>query len=258
MRMFLVRAVGFVALALGIGADGVMGQEQLITNGNFAANGGSLAGWTAVTEAGSAPDSGWFLQPGTSTTSPITGYTVPTMGAGTFAAIQDESGDSSSILYTDITIPNIPIVSATLSFDVFVGNRAGYYATQPTLDFSVTPNQQFRIDFETPSSNQFNLNNVLLNVFQTEPGDPLVYPGFESFSMNVTAFVQSEAGMTVVLANSGVNNVYFMQEMVTDFSLIIQTVPEPSGLVLAAVGGGVMVVFIQSGFIRKSRRRTAR
>jgi hypothetical protein len=81
------------------------------------------------------------------TLSPVNGDTVPAPPEGVRAAMSDAQGPGSHVLHQDVVIPPL-VPSATLSFDLFVGNRdSAFFTTPATLDFSTpTLNQQARVD----------------------------------------------------------------------------------------------------------------
>src|SRR6185369_1034687 len=97
------------------------------------------------------------------------GDPVPAPPGGATAAMSDAQGPGSHVLYQDIVIPAV-VPSATLSFDVFVGNRANAFFTPSTLDFS-TPalNQQARVDILAGGTDPFTVAG-LQNAFQTMVG----------------------------------------------------------------------------------------
>jgi len=123
-------------------ASGVL--SGAVTNGGFETNGGSgtnsIAGWTVVDQTGGSGS--WYALSGTTT--PDSSSTVPTPPGGSFAAVSDQTGPGSHVLYQDITVPN---QGGTLRFDLFINNQANdFFVPSPaTLDFTVSPNQQFRV-----------------------------------------------------------------------------------------------------------------
>ena len=54
------------------------------------------------------------------------------------------------ILYQDVTLE--AGFHHILSFVVYYDNQAGEFATPPSLDFNVFPNQQYRVDVLNPSA----------------------------------------------------------------------------------------------------------
>ncbi len=61
-----------------------------------------------------------------------------------------------------------------LSLQVYYENQGGTFATPPSLDYNVFPNQQYRVDIVRPSAPVDSVapGDVLANVFQTNVGDP--------------------------------------------------------------------------------------
>src|SRR5262249_52027099 len=151
----------------------------------------------------------WFIQTGT--VSPISGFPVPPPPGPPNAAMTDQGGPGSHVLYQDFTVP-FGVTGASLTFDRFIGNRDGGFFTPDTLDFSVSPNQQARVDLITTTANPFSVapGDVLLNVFRTQPGDPLV-SGYTTQVTDLTAFLQAHEGQTLRLRFAEVDNQLFFQ-----------------------------------------------
>jgi hypothetical protein len=198
---------------------------DLITNGGFEDNGGSFAGWTIVNESGGSGN--WYIQSGT--TSPTSGFTVPAPPGPTHAAMTDQPGPGSHVLYQDVTIPT-DVTGGTLSFDRFIGNRNGAFFTPASLDFNLFPNQQARVDIIKTSANVFSVapSDVLLNVYQTKVGDPSV-SGYTAQSNDLSSFLVSHAGQTVRLRFAEVDNQFFFQFGIDDVSLKVSESSVASG-----------------------------
>src|SRR5262245_17981382 len=113
---------------------------NLITNGDFEAN---LTGWTVTNEPGSFPGSNWFAPTGT--LSPFSGFAAPAPPQGLRAAMTDQGGLGSHVLMQSFVVPS-GIASVQVSFMLFIANRAGGFYTPNSIDFSVFPNQQARVD----------------------------------------------------------------------------------------------------------------
>ena len=176
-----------------------------VTNGGFETNGGAgtstFTGWTVVDQAGG--NGSWFVQTGTA--SPLSGFTTPTPTEGSFAAMTDQGGPGSHVLYQVVTVPT---AGGALNFDLFINNQTSdFFVPSPaTLDYTVSPNQQFRMDIMSTSATDFDVGaGVLANVFQTNPGDPLTNGGYVPVSFNLDAF----AGQTVRLRFAEVDNQNF-------------------------------------------------
>jgi len=204
----------------------------LITNGGFESG---FAGWTRVDALGS--DGTFFLQSGI--TSPVNADPVPSPPGGTTAAMTDAQGPGSHVLYQDFVVPTSP-GSAVLTFDLFIGNRAtDFFTPSPaSLDFS-TPelNQQARVDILRAGTDPFSVSSsdVLLHLFQTNPGDPLI-SGYTSHSADLTALLNASVGQTLRLRFAETDNVFIFQVGVDNVSLDTQPVPEPGTWLLLSTG----------------------
>jgi hypothetical protein len=203
----------------------------LLVNGGFESG---LTGWTRVDALGS--DGSFMLQNGT--TSPVNGDVVPAPPEGIAAAMSDAQGPGAHVLYQDFVVP-VSLSSAVLEFDLFIGNRADAFYTPatPTLSFS-TPalNQQARVDILRSGTDPFSVaaSDVLLNIFQTQPGNPLV-SGYNTISANVTALLLANLGQTLRLRFAETDNVFTFQLGVDDVSLntdVATAIPEPTTLLL--------------------------
>jgi hypothetical protein len=180
---------------------------DLMNNGDFEANGGSLDGWTTMSQANSSGD--WYIQTGT--TSPLSGFFVPEPPGPTHAAMTDMFGPGTHILYQDFTVPS-GLTAALLSFDRFIGNQAGLFITPATLDFTSVANQQARVDIITTTANPFSVatSDVLLKIYQTEVGDPPI-SGYTTQTTDLTDFLMAHQGQTLRLRFAMADNQFFFQ-----------------------------------------------
>jgi bacillopeptidase F (M6 metalloprotease family) len=114
---------------------------------------------------------------------------------------QDDPG--SHILSQNITIPAAS--SALFTAHVYVNNSRApdeAFATAASLDYTVEPNQQFRIDVMTTASVLTDMGaGVLSNIYKTNVGDAPV-SGYTLVSADLSAF----AGQTVRLRIAEVDN----------------------------------------------------
>ena len=109
---------------------------------------------------------------------------------GTFAAVADQVDEDSNILYQDIQIPAGATVKC--SAIVYYENIAGVFIIGDGLTLNV-PNQQYRVDIMDPNAPSFDTGaGVLLNLFQTLPGDPKSL-GYTTLNFDLSPF----AGSTV-------------------------------------------------------------
>jgi hypothetical protein len=226
----------------------------LLVNGGFESG---FTGWTRVNALGS--DGTFALQSGT--TSPVSGVAVPAPPQGSVAAMTDALGPGGHVLYQDFVVP-VSLSSAILEFDLFVGNRANAFYTPatPTLDFgSPALNQQARVDILRGGADPFSVAaaDVLLNIFQTQPGNPLV-SGYNTISTNVTALLLANLGQTLRLRFAETDNVFTFQLGVDDVSLdtdVATPIPEPTTLLL--VGSAMLGIAARSRRPRRSRHLRA-
>jgi hypothetical protein len=165
MRTFHVISLALIlVLALSFFYTNAQAQDDPFVNGSFET--GNFTDWTVVQEPGSGGD--WFVYSGNST--PFFSL-VPGPPFGQFAAITDQGGPSSQVLFQDIDVPQD--LSEECSVIVYYQNLAGQFVTAPDLSYLTVSNQQARIDIMDPSAGDFDVGaGVLLNIFQTNPGDP--------------------------------------------------------------------------------------
>jgi len=221
-----LRRNGLVVLAsMALGAASLAAQ---VVNGGFETNGGAgtntFAGWTVVDQAGGAGS--WYAQTGTG--SPLNGFPVPAPPEGVFAAMTDTVNPGSHVLYQDIVVPS---TGGQLSFGFTLSNQAAGFISPPTLDYTAGPNQQFRVDVMNPGAPVTDVGaGVLLNVFQTNPGDLLVSP-YEYVTASLSAF----AGQTVRLRFAEVDNQLFFNAGVDNVQ-VGQSIPTLSFPMLASLG----------------------
>src|SRR5262249_10368053 len=153
----------------------------------------------------------------------------------------DAFGPGSHVLYQDFVAP---AGNALLSFSLFIGNRADRFVTPASLDFS-TPalNQQARVDILRAGVDPFSLasSDVLLNVYQTNVGDPLI-SGYNTLNRDLTSLFNANVGQTLRLRFAETDNLFTFQFGVDNVSLDTTTpVPEPSSLLF--VGSGLLALF---------------
>jgi hypothetical protein len=229
------------ALVLAFAAAPPAGAVPLLINGGFESG---FTGWTLVDAIGS--DGTFFLQSGTS--SPVNGDPVPAPPGGNTAAMTDAQGPGSHVLYQDFVVPTT-LDTAQINFALFIGNRADAFFSPATLAFD-TPalNQQARVDILRAGTDPFSLasTDVLMNLFQTNPGDPLI-SGYTPFSFDLTGLLLANLGQTLRLRFAETDNVFTFQFGVDDVGIETQQVPEPEALLL--LGSGL------AGLIGYRRRR---
>lgn len=234
-------------ITFGLTASG--SAAQLISNGGFEDGGGSFSSWTVLDQSGGSGS--WFIQTGTG--SPLNGIPVPAPPGPTHAAMTDQGGPGSHVLYQDFVVPG-SVSSATLAFELYIQNLAGDYATPDSLDFTVGPNQQARVDIITTTADPFSVagGDVLQNIYQTQVGDPAEF-GYVPIVADLTALFQANLGQTLRLRFAEVDDLNNFLMGIDQASLEVTgqaAVPEPATFVAAGLGGLICVAF--------ARRRGAR
>jgi hypothetical protein len=223
-----VSAVLVVAVLLGPAALPLLRAAPIITNGGFETG---FTGWTIADQPGS--EGTFMLQTGT--TSPLNGDSVPAPPEGAQAAMTDAFGPGSHVLYQDFVALGC---SGVLRFDLFIGNRADRFATPATLDFS-TPalNQQARVDILRQGADPFSVaaGDILLNLFLTQVGDPLV-DGYFTVTSDIGALLAAHTGEALRLRFAETDNIFIMQFGVDNVSIVDATpVSEPATALLVVL-----------------------
>jgi hypothetical protein len=199
-----------------------------VANGDFEL--GNLSGW-GLANSNNLGDS-WFAYTGTHP--PLTPFfTISAPPQGHYAAVTDQQYQSYQILYQDITLPATG--SYNLSFILYYSLFGPDFITPSSLLINV-PNQQYRVDIVKPSAPITSVapGDVLMNLFQTQVGDPTVKAP-TPFNFNLGAF----AGQTVRLRFSGVQTHWHMKVSVDDVALTLINQPptaDAGGPYLVAVG----------------------
>jgi hypothetical protein len=172
-----------------------------VVNGNFET--GTLAGWTVNNQGGA-----WSADTGP--TSPISNQVIAAPPQGLWAAVADQNGPSSMVLYQDVVLA--PGQQHTLSFQTYYYNRHSQFVTPNSLETSVQ-NQQYRVDVMKPTApiRSVAASDVLATPFRTVTGDPLTRGPF-----TVTADLSAFAGQTVRLRFVVVDTLFFFQAGVDD------------------------------------------
>lgn len=212
---------------------------QLIQNGGFESG---FSSWTRVDQLGS--EGTFFIQTGTSSPNPINGDPTPAPTEGNIAAMTDSAGPGSHVLYQDFFVSS---ANGFLSFDLFIGNRAGLFDSPPdgSLAFDLTSqvgantfNQQARVDILKASADPFSVSggDVLLNLFATAVDDSPI-SGYNSYSFNLDSVFSAYLGETLRLRFAETDNLGPFQLGVDNVSLDTPvSVPEPGSIALLGLG----------------------
>jgi hypothetical protein len=239
-----VRVSTVAAVVLAFAATSSVHALPVISNGGFEAG---LTSWTKADQLGS--EGTFFSQSGT--VSPVKGDLVPAPPEGTKAAMTDAPGPGSHVLYQDFVATADP---AALSFALFIGNRASLFATPTSLDFSTpTLNQQARVDILENTADPFSVagTDVLLNLYQTEVGDPLI-TGYNTITTDISALLAAHAGETLRLRFAETDNVFTFQVGVDNVRF--DPIPEPTSVLLF---GAALTVLLGCWVFTRSRREVA-
>jgi hypothetical protein len=209
---------------------------ELITNGGFET--GNFTGWTVTNLAGSFVPGSWFVDT-LGTTTPVSGSaTLAAGGAGTFYAVSDQGGGGTHALIQAFTVP-WPVLSATLSFDMFVNDwDLGPFINPAGLNHTAIPNQHARVDILTTAAGAFDTGaGVLANYYIGVDGGPDPH-AFTHYSFDITGIVG--AGGTFQLRFAEVDNQLFFNQGVDNVSILAQPIPAPGAILLGGIGVGVV------------------
>lgn len=190
-------------LAIGAACASTAGlAAELVSNNAFEENNGAgvrgFPGWTVFTQAGSNADGGFFAQTGL--LAPLTPFAVPAPPEGSFAAMSDQNGPGSYVLYQDVALPagSHPMLTARL----YVQNEADDFSAPASLDYTTVPNQQARFDLLNPAAAPTDVGaGVLQTLYASQPGDAPM-GGYITVSADLSAY----AGSTIRLRFAEVDN----------------------------------------------------
>jgi hypothetical protein len=204
--------------------------SQLVTNGGFET--GSLAGWTATLQAGSAGN--LFALGGSMM--PLSGMSTVGPASGSFYAVSDQSAPGTFALIQPFTVSG-PVSDVVLSFSLFANSYGGVFVNPAGLDWTVPAANQFaRVDILSAGASPFDTGSgVLMNFYLGADSGPNPHP-YTNYSFDITSLVG--AGGTFQLRFAEVNNIDVFNLGVDNVSIVttVGGVPEPSSIVLAAMG----------------------
>lgn len=200
-----------IAVALALAPSAMAG----ITNPGFET--GDLSGWSTF-EANTVGD-GFFRAAQSGSELPLSGATAPPASEGNTLAISDMAAAGLRVLYQDITIPE----NATLSFDLWWNNAAGFWVNPDNMFPNPFPNQHARIDLISPDAplNATSPDDIALSLVTLDEDDPTQSGGWRGQQFDLAAL----AGQTLRLRIAEVDNQGPLFVGVDNFSLI----PAPGG-----------------------------
>ena len=219
MRTIYARLVcSFLLLVAVFAAKFASAQTDLVENGGFET--GDFVGWTVLNE----PEGGgnWYVYSGT--TLPETGFSFLSPPVGVFAATTDQFRSGSHVLYQDLAIPVGGEVLCTAI--LYYQNLAPEFFTGSDLSYLTSPNQQARVDIISTDADPFTSSDgVLLNILQTQPGDPLTL-GYTAIDFDLSQF----AGSTVRFRVAEVDNVSYFNFAIDEVSCISDIAPPTTSI----------------------------
>jgi D-alanyl-D-alanine carboxypeptidase len=192
---------------------------------------GELSGWRAVGSASPGwfiyTDGGQALDPAFS--DPNVPFNLPDPPQGAYAAVTDMNGPGSRILYRDLRLDG----RFTLHMTVFYAGTSPFSTPETLAHDALEPNQQFRIDLIDLSApiDSVARGDVLINIFQTSPGDPV-----DRQPTDVSVDVSPWSGQSVRLRLAETDNRGPLRVGVDDIRF------EPVGTV---AGGGIRLLETQ-------------
>ena len=194
-----------------------------IINGDFET--GDLTGWT--TFESNTVGEGVFRAATGGSVLPLSGATAPLASSGDTLAISDMSAAGLRVLYQDITIPE----GATLSFDLWWNNTAGFWVNPDNMFAEPFPNQHARIDLISTEAplNTTDPKSIALSLVTLDSGNT-VSGGWQSQEFDLSAL----AGQTLRLRIAEVDNQAPLYVGVDNFSLV--PAPGAAAVLLIAIG----------------------
>jgi hypothetical protein len=157
---------------------------------------------------------------------------VPTPPLGSFAAVTDQTGPGSRVIYQDVAIPVGSLTTLSLYLKVY--NQANSFSSPASLDFTAVPNQQVRVDIMSTSAPAFDVvSGVLHNVFRTQAGNALTQ-NYANLSADLSAF----AGQQVRLRIASVDNLGGMNVGIDNVSIQSTVLTPPSAPSIASTQAG--------------------
>jgi len=182
---------------------GIPGQTEHIVNGDFET--GTFAGWT---QFDSGLGLGFRINDGSLTFPGPQNPTAPI--SGTYDAVSSQTGPALNMLSEVFTVPS-GIISSTVSWEDRIFNHANSFSD---------PNQEVRIEIRDSTG-----VNVLLQLYSTNPGDPLTQAGPNIRSFDLTAFMQANEGVDIRFCIVQQDNLNWFNYFIDNISLTTDDLP---------------------------------
>ena len=222
---------------------------------------GDLTGWQTLVEGSAIPVS---IESGTVTTE---AGTINPSPDGSYMVFTSQSGPGRSFLWQEFT-PRIwqvtdPNPNAfNIYFDIAINNGAtAYYTPDPmSLDYTGDPNQQARIDILKPGASITTVdpNDIIVELFQTQPGDPLTQD-WQRVTKDVTSEMAAYVDQTLTLRLVQVDNQLFFNLALDNVS-VGNRAPYDDGSSIPVPALPPMALWLLSGLLTllALRRRQSR
>lgn len=225
--MLLPRYRGAMIRATPIAAASIFAPAAMagITNPGFET--GDLSGWTTF-EANTVSE-GIFRAVAGGSVLPLSGATAPPASTGDTLAISDMAAAGLRVLYQDITIP----ADATLSFDLWWNNAAGFWVNPGNMFPNPFPNQHARIDLIALDAplNTTDPDNIALSLVTLDENDDTQSGDWRSQQFDLSSL----AGQTLRLRIAEVDNQGPLYIALDNFALIPS--PGTATVLLLVIGG---------------------
>lgn len=238
-------------LTLGAATAQPASAQELITNGGFES--GSLSSWQAVSQSGGS--SSFYARPNKTQINPYQSTVGP--ATGSYYAVSDQTGDGSAALLQTFVVAPSPS-SVVLSFDMFVDNYNfdGSVDTPNSLDYTVSPNQQARVDILSAGADVFNTGAGDLANYYNKGADAVTNQGignshpYTHYTFDITSVVGSGGHYQLRFAEA--NNQDNLYQGIDNVSIqeTASAAPEPSSLAAWAFAGLGL-----AGLVLKYRKR---
>ncbi len=174
-----------------------------IVNGGFEADPYALTGWTVLDFPESAGT--WLVQSGDY--APISVAPVAPPPEGTQAAMADEEGPASSVLFQDFVVP--PASAITFQMAYYNWAEEWDIPYPESLDQRIDrPNQQIRVDVMDPAADPFDVGaGVLKNIFIPTPGTTPFYSDYKTYGASLGEY----SGQLVRIRFEQTDNMFYQQ-----------------------------------------------